>query len=84
MLATLVASLDRPETIRPALVMLGERHRSYDVVKADFIVVVRALIDTLDVHLGERFSPADRNAWAAFYARVTAMMTTGMVRATAA
>jgi hemoglobin-like flavoprotein len=83
-LAMLVAGLDRPVALRPALATLGDRHRSYGVVQVDFIVVGQALIDTLDAHFGEQFSPADRSAWAALYARVTAIMTTGTARAAAA
>lgn len=80
MLAMLVAGLDRPVTLRPALAALGDRHRSYGVVKADFIVVGQALIDTLGSHLGEQFGPADRSAWAALYGRITAIMTMGTAR----
>lgn len=84
MLVMLVTVLDRPVALRPALATLGDRHRSYGVVKADFIVVGQALIDTLDVHLGEQFSSADRSAWTALYARITAIMTAGTARAAAA
>jgi len=84
MLAVLVADLDRPVALAPALAKLGDRHRSYGVVKADFIVVGQALIDTLGSHLEEQFSPADRSAWAALYARVTSIMTKGTMRSAAA
>jgi hemoglobin-like flavoprotein len=84
MLAMLVAGLDRPVALRPALATLGDRHRSYGVVKADFIVVGQALIGTLESHLGVQFSPADRSAWAALYGRVTAIMTMGTAHAAAA
>jgi hemoglobin-like flavoprotein len=84
MLAMLVAGLDRPLALQPALAMLGDRHRAYGVVKADFVVVGQALIGTLESHLGERFSCADRSAWAALYSRVTAIMMTGTTRAAAA
>lgn len=84
MLAMLVAGLDRPLALRPALAMLGDRHRSYGVVKVDFVVVGQALLDTLDAHLGGQFSAADRGAWAALYARITAIMTMGTTQAAAA
>lgn len=84
MLAMLVAGLDRPVALRPALTMLGDRHRSYGVVKADFIVVGQALIETLATHLGEQFGPADRSAWSALYARITAIMTMSAAHAAAA
>jgi len=84
MLAVLVADLDRPGALAPALAKLGDRHRSYGVVKTDFIVVGQALIDTLAAHLGEQFGPADRSAWTALYGRITAIMTMGTAHAVAA
>jgi hemoglobin-like flavoprotein len=84
MLIMLIAALDRPDTLRPALATLGDRHRSYGVVKADFIVVGQALIDTLGAHLGEQFGPAERSAWTALYSRITTIMTMGTVHAAAA
>jgi len=77
MLAVLVADLDRPGALAPALAKLGDRHRSYGVVRADFMVVGKALIDTLGSHLEEQFSPADRSAWAELYTRITAIMKKG-------
>jgi len=76
-LTMLIAALDCPDTLRPALATLGDRHRSYGVVNADFIVVGQALIDTLGVHLGEQFGPAERSAWTALYSRITAIMKMG-------
>ena len=48
------------------------------------MMVGQALMDTLDVHLGDQFGPADRSAWAALYARITAIMTAGTARAAVA
>jgi len=84
MLAMLVADLDRPLALAPALAKLGDRHRSFGVVKADFIVVGTALIDTLNSHLEGHFSAADRSAWAALYARVSAIMKRGTAQDAAA
>jgi hemoglobin-like flavoprotein len=84
MLAMLVAGLDRPGALKPALAMLGDRHRSYGVVKADFVVVGQALMDTLASHLGAQFGAADRSAWAALYSRITSIMTMGAARAAVA
>ena len=84
MLGMLVAGLDRPAALKPSLAALGDRHRSYGVVKADFIVVGQALLDTLSLHLGEQFGHAQRSAWTALYTRIMAIMTMGTVRAAAA
>lgn len=75
MLVMLIAALDRPAELRPAIAALGDRHRSYGVVKADFIVVGQALIDALAAQLGDAFVAADRAAWAALYGRIAAIMT---------
>jgi len=77
MLVMLMASLDRAAELRPALATLGDRHRSYGVVKADFAVVGQALLDTLAAHLGAAFTAADRDAWAALYGRITSIMIAG-------
>jgi hemoglobin-like flavoprotein len=84
MLVMLMRSLDRPTELAPALAALGDRHRSYGVVKTDFAVVGQALIDTLATHLGELFSAADRAAWIALYRRITAVMIAGTTRTAAA
>jgi nitric oxide dioxygenase len=80
MLVILMASLDRAAELRPALAALGDRHRSYGVVRADFAIVGQALLDTLAAHLGTAFTVADRNAWAALYGRITSIMMAGTTR----
>ena len=84
MLVMLMASLDRIADLRPALAALGDRHRSYGVVRADFAVVGQALLDTLAGHLGAAFTAADRDAWAQLYGRITAIMIAGTARVAAA
>jgi len=84
LLVMLMGGLDHPMQVKPALAALGDRHRSYGVVKADFVVMGRALLDTLAAHLGDAFTPADRAAWADLYGRITAVMTAGTQRTVAA
>jgi len=80
MLVMLMRGLDRPVELAPALAALGDRHRSYGVVKTDFAVVGLALIDTLAKHLGDAFTDADRGAWVALYRHVTNIMLAGTRR----
>lgn len=83
MLALLVSKLDTPEQLAIPLAALGERHRGYGVMQADFDPVGRALIATLAHHLGDDFDDAARDVWLKVYAWVTAQMQGRIVRASA-
>ena len=60
------------------------RFEDWRLLRSDFIVVGTALIDTLNSHLEGHFSAADRSAWAALYARVSAIMKRGTAQDAAA
>jgi hemoglobin-like flavoprotein len=66
-LAVVVASIDRLESIVPAVEALGRRHAGYGVEAAHFETVGQALLDTLAVGLGENFTAEVRDAWASAY-----------------
>lgn len=83
MLALLVSKLDTPEQLAIPLAALGERHRGYGVMQADFDPVGRALIATLAQRLGDDFDDAARAVWLKVYAWVTAQMQGRIVRASA-
>jgi hemoglobin-like flavoprotein len=63
MLAVAVAHLDSWDTIASAVRALGQRHRGYGVVPADYATVGAALITTLEGGLGDAFTPDVRAAW---------------------
>jgi hemoglobin-like flavoprotein len=65
--AVVVASVDRLETIVPAVEALGRRHTGYGVQAAHFDTVGQALLDTLGIGLGEGFTAEVRDAWATAY-----------------
>jgi len=67
MIAVAVNSLDRLETIVPALKALGVRHAGYGVADADYETVGEALLWTLQQRLGESFTPETAEAWSAAY-----------------
>lgn len=81
MLEGAVRLLDRPESLAPVLTALGERHAGYGVRDAHYPTVGAALLDTLAAGLGEAFTPAVREAWAALYAEVAMAMRAGAARA---
>jgi hemoglobin-like flavoprotein len=83
MLAMLVSKLDAPEQLAIPLAALGERHRGYGVMQADFDPVGRALIATLAHYLGDEFDSNARAAWLKVYAWVTVQMQGQIVRASA-
>ncbi|HET9520442.1 MAG TPA: globin family protein [Candidatus Limnocylindrales bacterium] len=66
-LTVVVKSIDRLETIVPAVEALGRRHAGYGVQPSHFATVGAALLDTLSVGLGESFTPEVRDAWATAY-----------------
>jgi nitric oxide dioxygenase len=73
-LTVVVKSLDRLETIVPAVEALGRRHAGYGVVPEDFDTVGEALLWTLAQGLGDGFSADHRDAWAAAYSTLASVM----------
>jgi len=74
MLATAVAHVDDWDRISAAVAALGRRHVGYGVKPADYDTVGAALLATLALGLGEDFTPAVRDAWAACIAKVAGEM----------
>ena len=75
MLSVALANLDKLDTLRPALRALGERHVAYNVTEQHYSVVGQALIETLDLMLGDAFTPEAREAWVALYTALTTAIT---------
>lgn len=67
MIATAVASLERLDTILPAVRQLGARHAGYGVDEEHYATVGAALLWTLEKGLGADFTPAVRDAWTSTY-----------------
>lgn len=74
MLATAVDSLDRLETVVPAVRALGARHARYGVLEEHYASVGAALIWTLQKALGPEFSPGLRAAWIGTYTKLAQIM----------
>ena len=74
MLNTAVVSLDKLDTIVPAVQSLGERHVGYGVVEADYAVVGEALLWTLEQGLGDAYTPAVQEAWTITYTTLSSVM----------
>lgn len=77
MIGAAVQLLDRPAQLDAALAALGARHAGYGVREAHYDSVGGALLDTLAAGLGEAFTPAVREAWAALYRHVARTMQAG-------
>jgi nitric oxide dioxygenase len=80
---TAVDSLADLDVVGPFLLRLGARHVRYGVRTEHFDVVGAALLWTLEQGLGERFTPAVRDAWVAAWDVIAGAMRTGMSRAEA-
>ena len=66
--------LSRAETILPTVQDLARRHVGYGVEEHHYATVGQALIQTLSLAFGERFTPELRNAWLAAYGAVSGVM----------
>lgn len=75
MIGVAVGKLDQPDVLLPALQQLGQRHAGYGVQAAHYAPVGAALLTTLEQGLGEKFTPAARQAWADVYGVMTRVMT---------
>jgi hemoglobin-like flavoprotein len=78
MIAVAVRGLDDLDSIVPAVQALGRRHAGYGVSPSHFDTVATALLWTLEMGLGPRFTPDVRDAWVAVYTLLTTTMLTAM------
>jgi len=62
-----VHALDAPESMVEKLKELARRHVNYGVENRHYATVGAALLWTLQVGLGEAFTPELRDAWASAY-----------------
>jgi nitric oxide dioxygenase len=69
-----VASLDRLESIMPAVQDLARRHVGYGAQPAHYAVVGECLLWTLEQGLGDGFTPATRAAWGRAYGALSGAM----------
>lgn len=67
MIAAAVASLERLDTIVPAVRKLGARHASYGVSEEHYATVGAALLWTLEKALASEFTASVREAWTTTY-----------------
>lgn len=67
MINVAVASLDKLDTIVPAVKDLGRRHIGYGVTPGHYATVAAALLWTLEKGLGDAFTPAAKEAWTQTY-----------------
>lgn len=74
MLGTVVSGLDRLDTLWPAVVELGERHHSYEVLPEHYDQVGQAILWAMEQGLGSHFSGDVREAWAVIYGTLADMM----------
>lgn len=73
-IGTVVAALDRLDTVLPAVQTMARRHVGYGVQDSHYATVGTALLDTLAGAFGEDFTPALRTAWATAYGTLSGAM----------
>lgn len=74
MINVAVASLDRLDSIVPAVKDLGRRHTGYGVQPGHYTTVATALLWTLEKGLGDAFTPAVKEAWTQAYTVLASTM----------
>ena len=84
MLAMVVQSLHKLETLLPAVQDLARRHNAYGVVDAHYPVVGETLIWTLEQGLGDSFTPEVREAWTNAFETLAGVMIAASKEAAAA
>ena len=77
-LTVVVKSLDKLDTIVPAVQALGRRHAGYGVRARDFETVGSALLWTLAQGLGPAFDDDTREAWTVAYQTLASVMLDAM------
>jgi hemoglobin-like flavoprotein len=77
MIGAAIDLLDRPASLTPVLLKLGQRHAGYGVVEAHYASVGAALLDTLAAGLGDGFTAEVREAWTVMYGHVAQTMQKG-------
>jgi hemoglobin-like flavoprotein len=75
MMSIAVRHLHQSEKVLRGLGELGRRHVQYGVREQDYITLPTALILTLEVSLGEVFTPEARGAWEKAYELLSRSMT---------
>lgn len=74
MIGTAVNSLDKLETIVPAVQDLGKRHVDYGVKDEHYDTVAEALLWTLGTGLGDSFTDEVKGAWTETYVTLATVM----------
>jgi hemoglobin-like flavoprotein len=77
MLSSAVGGLTRLDTLAPVLRNLGARHVAYGVRDEHYETVGSALLWTLEQGLGDKFTPAVREAWTLAYGLLSGTMQAG-------
>jgi hemoglobin-like flavoprotein len=76
-LGLVIQNLRKPDVLAPVLKGLGQRHAAYGVRSEHYPIVGAVLLDTFAAFLGERWTPARRDAWTHAYQAICALMLQG-------
>jgi hemoglobin-like flavoprotein len=79
-LKVVIAALDDPARLVPAVKILGQRHKTYGVQPAHYATVAEALLWTLEQGLKDAFTPQVKKAWTNVYT----VLADTMIKATTA
>jgi nitric oxide dioxygenase len=74
MLSSIIAHLDKMETISSDVMELSIRHTGYGVKPSHYSKVGEALIWTIEKAMGKDFNPSIRSAWFNCYQQLSSLM----------
>jgi hemoglobin-like flavoprotein len=77
MIDAAVQGLSDPEPLLTTLALLGMRHKGYGVRSQDYETVGKALLSTLSLGLGAKFSSEVQAAWMEAYTLIASTMQSG-------
>jgi hemoglobin-like flavoprotein len=73
-LQIIMQAAEQQEDLSHMLYLLGKRHVMYGVLPEYYPLLQTVLLETFSASLGERFTPAMRQAWTETYENVSAAM----------
>ncbi|TCS60369.1 methyl-accepting chemotaxis protein [Varunaivibrio sulfuroxidans] len=74
LLKSIVANLDRVDTLLPDIEELGRKHGQGDISAADYESFKESLMWTLETFLGAQFTPEARDSWETVYDTLASTM----------
>jgi len=74
MLALIIKSVEKPETVAPQIRIMGGRHEIYGVTASDYVAFSQAMCDTVEAVLSKDCNAETKDSWYKVMMELAAMM----------